>query len=76
MADFGFAIEYEENKDYQRCGTPSYIPPEVLLGHKFDCKVDIFSIGSIIFKLMSGKPLITGRTALDIMKKTITHDFT
>ena len=75
LADFGFAIEYEVGKDYQRCGTPNYIPPEVLIGKPFDTKVDIFSIGSIIYKLISGKPLINGRTALEIMKKTISNDF-
>ena len=35
------------------CGTPGYIPPEILYGKEFDFKCDIYSLGMTIFKLMN-----------------------
>ncbi len=75
IADLGFAIEFEENKEYIRCGTPCYIAPEVLLGLPFNYKVDIFSIGSVIYKLLSLNPLIRGKSVIEIMRKTVNQDF-
>jgi eukaryotic-like serine/threonine-protein kinase len=36
-------------------GTPNYIAPEIILSNKTSCKSDIFSIGSILYFLLSGK---------------------
>ncbi len=43
------------------CGTPSYIAPEMLRGIPYDYKVDIFSIGSIMFNLLTGMYLFPGK---------------
>ena len=42
------------------CGTPSYIAPEMLRGEPYDYRADIFSIGSIMFNLLTGKYLFPG----------------
>ena len=43
--------------EYYRCGTPSYIAPEILRGTGYSFKADIFSIGSIMYNLVTGKYL-------------------
>ncbi|KAJ3657246.1 hypothetical protein Zmor_016258 [Zophobas morio] len=58
IGDFGLAatIEYEGERKETLCGTPNYIAPEILhkKGHSFE--VDIWSIGCIMYTLLSGRP--------------------
>lgn len=35
-------------------GTPNYTPPEIYLGQDYDGKVDSFSLGVIIYYMLSG----------------------
>lgn len=57
IADFGFA-KYAEN-DYSlvtRCGTPTYVAPEVIRGEPYGTKVDMWSLGVILYTLLGGYP--------------------
>lgn len=67
IADFGFAIKadskellYELEQDVV-CGTPGYIAPEALAGQGFTIKSDIFSLGSILYNILSLKNLFSGK---------------
>ena len=67
IADFGFAIrgnDEEQLKSSQKYiyGTPCYIPPEALKGLSYNMKSDIFSIGSIMFNILTRKQLFFGNT--------------
>jgi serine/threonine protein kinase len=37
------------------CGTPFYLSPEILKGHKYDEKVDLWAIGILAYELLLGK---------------------
>lgn len=50
------------------CGTPSYIAPEMLREEPYDFKADIFSIGSIMFNLLTGMYLFPGDEVEVILK--------
>ena len=52
LVDFGLA-EYQTNKNriFTRCGTPGYVAPEVLDDWPYDCAVDCFSGGIILYNL-------------------------
>lgn len=60
LADFGFARRFslnEPNKSMKtKCGTPSFIPPELVLGVPYGPKCDIWSCGCTLFMLLSGRP--------------------
>ena len=56
IADFGLASQLQEGiKSFHKCGTPSYIGPEVLRGRGYDFKADVFSVGSLFFNLVTGQ---------------------
>jgi len=42
-----------------------YRAPEVLLGVPYDCKIDVWSFGCIMFEMHTGRPLFTGKDAED-----------
>ncbi len=56
VADFGLAKKVKHGECLEdKCGTPSYIAPEILRGEKYLFKSDIFSIGSIMYNLVTGR---------------------
>ncbi|KAJ3077838.1 camp-dependent protein kinase catalytic subunit [Quaeritorhiza haematococci] len=54
LADFGFA-KIVHNTTSSFCGTPDYIAPEVVIGRPYTKSVDWWSLGVLIFELVSGK---------------------
>ena len=57
IADFGFAKRVKSPKSLTtQCGTPGYVAPEILEGHKYDTKADMWSVGVILYILLGGYP--------------------
>lgn len=52
-----------------KCGTPSYIAPEVLRGRACTLKADIFSVGSIMFNLVTSQYLFDGADTKEILDR-------
>ena len=50
IVDLGFATFHKDYKKlFVRCGTPGYVAPEILRDREYDCKVDVFSTGVILY---------------------------
>ena len=72
IGDFGLARGYGiPVKNYtHEVVTLWYRPPDVLLGNKtYGTTVDMWSIGCIFAEMASGKPLFTGNSEVDQLKK-------
>jgi serine/threonine-protein kinase ULK/ATG1 len=37
------------------CGSPLYMAPEILLGRRYDSKVDLWSTGTILYQCLTGE---------------------
>lgn len=73
IADFGLAVflpEGEANpKLNEKCGTPCYVAPEILRDEGYDTKCDIFSLGSLMFGLLTGRYLFKGEDKCELLQK-------
>lgn len=77
LADFGFATSVFAPKSLtKQCGTPYFVAPEILLREPYDQQADMWSVGVIIFSLLSGQLPFTGKRHLDLFKSIIAGDFT
>uniref|UniRef100_A0A8C9GQ09 non-specific serine/threonine protein kinase n=1 Tax=Piliocolobus tephrosceles TaxID=591936 RepID=A0A8C9GQ09_9PRIM len=64
LADFGFSCQLK-NKRQKRstfCGTVDYMPPEIINQIPYDCNVDLWCLGIVIFELLVGFPPFTDDT--------------
>ena len=62
IADYGLAT-FVSSKDEilkLRCGSPGYIAPEMLGDNGYNMSSDIFSIGVIMYFLLTGRPVFRG----------------
>eukprot|EP00903_Cladosiphon_okamuranus_P019868 g18261.t1 len=56
VADFGFAVSVRDGYVRDQCGTPGYVAPEILRARPYGTSVDMWSVGVIIFIILSGCP--------------------
>ncbi|HEY8563447.1 MAG TPA: protein kinase [Pyrinomonadaceae bacterium] len=52
-------------------GTPVYMSPEQIEGRRVDHRIDIFSLGSLIYECLTGKPPFQGATISEITSKVV-----
>ncbi|KAE8705218.1 putative serine/threonine-protein kinase [Hibiscus syriacus] len=73
IADFGLATTYDPGQKKpltSRVVTLWYRPPELLIGATYyGVGVDLWSAGCILAELLSGKPIMPGRTEVEQLRK-------
>lgn len=63
LTDFGFAkqLAVDENA-WTFCGTPEYVAPEIITNKSHNYRADIWSLGILVFELLTGAPPFTNKT--------------
>lgn len=75
LADFGVARLSEGTrmtKSGTQVGTPYYMSPEAWEGKRLDAQADIWSLGVMLFEMLSGQVPFDGDTPLAVLNKVST----
>lgn len=64
VIDFGSAC-YEYERAYSYIQSRFYRSPEVILGLPYSTAIDMWSLGCVLFELLTGNPLFSGTNELD-----------
>src|SRR5262249_25174813 len=82
LLDFGLAKSVAVSGDAQAVtgditqsglaiGTPRYMSPEQLQGAALDARSDIFSMGAMLFEMLSGRSAFSGRTIPELFHRIV-----
>ncbi|KAJ0110798.1 hypothetical protein Patl1_00703 [Pistacia atlantica] len=72
IGDFGFARSLTPHDLADTlCGSPLYMAPEIIQNQKYDAKADLWSVGAILFQLVTGKPPFSGNTQFQLFQNIL-----
>jgi serine/threonine protein kinase len=75
LMDFGLAKFLADDAgmtlDGRMVGTFRYMPPEQILGEPLDGRADLYSLGVILYELMTGRPPFDAKSPVDLWHKVL-----
>jgi serine/threonine-protein kinase len=84
IVDFGVAKNMKSpaqkalTEEWELLGTPEFMSPEQILGRDIDSRSDIYSMGCLMYNVLSGQLPHTGRTPAEVFMHVVQgepHDF-
>ncbi len=72
ITDFGLARAADDASLTQSgliAGTPMYMSPEQAAGETIDHRADLFSLGSVLYVMVSGRPPFRASTTMGVLKR-------
>jgi serine/threonine-protein kinase len=73
ITDFGIAQLPTGSRTFagQLLGSPRYISPEQIIGHPVDARADLFSLGAVLYEMLTGVPPFAGDSIDEILYQVI-----
>ncbi|KAK5653103.1 hypothetical protein OQA88_9201 [Cercophora sp. LCS_1] len=70
LADFGFARVLPSTSLAETlCGSPLYMAPEILRYERYDAKADLWSVGTVLYEMMTGRPPFRAGNHVELLRK-------
>lgn len=72
ITDFGLARASDEvaiTQFGQIAGTPQYMSPEQAMGHSVDRRSDLFSLGSVLYTMCTGRPAFRADSTVAVLRR-------
>ncbi len=78
LLDFGLARTLGEDTELTQAGsvigTPNYMAPEQAQGDKLDHRCDLFSLGAVLYHMLSGRRPFRGKTLATVLSAVMQQD--
>ncbi|CDJ63516.1 Aurora kinase, putative [Eimeria necatrix] len=75
IADFGWCGSIVgHNRSYSFCGTLDYLAPEMVKGQGHDWRVDLWSLGVLLYELLDGRPPFQSTRHFELVQRIVTVD--
>lgn len=77
LTDFGLARTSDDaslTHTGYHLGTPQYMSPEQASGEPIDTRSDLFSLGSVIYTMCTGRPPFRAETTLGVLRRICDHE--
>ena len=78
IGDFGLATRCRAQDEFHVtfCGTPLHMAPEVLQrNHPYNQKADVWSLGTILFQMLTGERPYSGKDLNDLNQRVQTSEY-
>ncbi len=78
ITDFGIARLDSSNltQEGQLLGTPNYMAPEQVMGKDVDHRADLFSLGVVLYEMLTGHKPFSGENLTQVSHKIVYEPFT
>ena len=77
LLDFGLARPQTDDVNLTNpgmvVGTPMYMAPEQARGEEIDGRTDLFSLGCVLYQMLTGRPPFEGPTTLAVLTAVVTE---
>jgi serine/threonine protein kinase len=77
LTDFGLARAVDDatvTRSGVIAGTPQYMSPEQARGEALDVRSDLFSLGSVLYAMCTGRPPFRAETCYGILRRITDHE--
>lgn len=73
LSDFGLSKQMRKRNETSLtfCGSPEYLPPEMLLGYEHSRAVDFYTLGCLLYEMIIGFPPFHTKTGRDLEKRIL-----